>query len=169
MTAKKRSSKPRVVGDGDLGVGSQATYGDADGGYRGPSAPSPAEPKPEIEPSMTAAEWRQRVARAEAELLAFAQRSALFGSFDVVERWEREEAVREARAALGAAEERDRPRAAQRKPGPDPNATVSRAQIEAKRAELAAQGKPHGYDSLARALGVHRDTIRRRLKDGATP
>lgn len=49
--------------------------------------------------------------------------------------------------------------------GPAP--IVSRAEVEAKRAELVGLGQPSGYDSLAIALGVSRDTIRRRLTEPA--
>jgi hypothetical protein len=53
------------------------------------------------------------------------------------------------------------PEAAQLAAGPAP--IVSRERVLAKRSELAAAGRPSGIDSLARELGVSRDTVRRRL------
>jgi phage portal protein BeeE len=48
--------------------------------------------------------------------------------------------------------------------GSGPTEIVSRQEILDKRTELQANGKPAGYDSLARELRVSRDTIRRRLR-----
>lgn len=42
---------------------------------------------------------------------------------------------------------------------------VTRAQILARKAALEAAGRPAGYDSLARALNVSRETVRRRLAE----
>lgn len=56
-----------------------------------------------------------------------------------------------------------------RRRGPDPAALASLAKLDAKRAELAAQGLPHGYDSLAKACGVHRSTVVRRYKGRTAP
>lgn len=53
-------------------------------------------------------------------------------------------------------------------PGPtSPIVTVE--EVTAKREQLRLEGRPAGYDSLARELGVSRDTVRRRLAQGATP
>jgi hypothetical protein len=51
--------------------------------------------------------------------------------------------------------------------GPGP--IVSRADVLNARSSLAAAGASAGYESVARALGVSRDTVRRRLKQPATP
>lgn len=51
--------------------------------------------------------------------------------------------------------------------GPAPIVTVE--QVVAARDQLRLEGRPAGYESLARELGVSRDTVRRRLAQGATP
>lgn len=47
-------------------------------------------------------------------------------------------------------------------PGPNPADLVTWQAIADKRAELEAAGLPSGDRSLAKALGVHRSTVRRR-------
>lgn len=59
------------------------------------------------------------------------------------------------------------PRTPQLTAGPDP--IVSREQVLAKKAELVEAGLPAGYESLAKALNVSRETIRRRLSPDLPP
>ncbi len=47
-----------------------------------------------------------------------------------------------------------------------PSQIVTREQVLAKRIELLRLGQPAGHNSIARALSVSPDTIRRRLRDG---
>lgn len=50
-------------------------------------------------------------------------------------------------------------------PGPSP--IVTREQVIEARERLITEGRTSGYDSLARELGVHRDTVRRRLAEAS--
>lgn len=49
------------------------------------------------------------------------------------------------------------------RPAVGPGYIVSEQEVRAKKAELAAAGKPSGYTSIAKELRVHRDTVKRRL------
>lgn len=50
---------------------------------------------------------------------------------------------------------------------PGPGQIVTREQVIEARARLAAEGRPNGYDSVARMLNVSRDTVRRRLAEAS--
>jgi hypothetical protein len=48
--------------------------------------------------------------------------------------------------------------------GSGPSLIVTRGEVEAVRDQLIANGKPAGYDSIAKEGGWSRETVRRRLR-----